>query len=170
MNELPQRWFEKIWFEPNTGCWLWGGSVDAKGYGMVRFNGKNARAHRAVFTVMTGITPVEIDHLCRERSCVNPAHLENVSKLENIARRPKPTECPKGHPLRGFNVFLNSKGKRCCRVCARNNSRKQNAKRMATYQHSVSDSNRAVAGRINILKARAARQKTFVTDTELLNA
>ena len=71
-----------------SGCWLWQGAKDPKGYGMARHNGKVCRAYRVIYEELVGLIPegLEIDHLCRVHACVNPEHLEPVTHRENILR------------------------------------------------------------------------------------
>ena len=111
--------------DPNSGCWLWLGTVNAKGYG--RF-GRGEMAHRASLRFQAIEIPVgmEVDHLCRIRSCVNPEHLEVVTHRENLmrgdtitARAAATTHCPQGHAYSGKNLTLSSNGKRGCRECHR---------------------------------------------------
>lgn len=111
--------------EPNTGCWLWlmGGCL---GYGRIRMGGVQIGAHRISYEAFIGPIPdgLEIDHLCRVRSCVNPAHLEPVTQAVNTARGNSPTaiwaresRCKRGHPLAGDNIARNAGGRRLCRTC-----------------------------------------------------
>jgi HNH endonuclease len=84
---------EKVQREPD-GCWTWLGTLSGSGrsralaYGYVRRHGRMQPAHRAYWEVLHGPVPdgLELDHLCRNRHCVNPDHLEPVTRLENIAR------------------------------------------------------------------------------------
>lgn len=76
--------------EAPNGCWEWKGKTDRDGYGTVWLGGTHKQAHREVFKALTGAEideGKELDHLCLNRKCVNPEHLECVEKLENIARR-----------------------------------------------------------------------------------
>lgn len=117
--------------EPNSGCLFWMGALNQFGYGRVGVNGRRTVAHRAIYEMACGpVDPsLELDHLCRVRCCVNPAHLEPVTKRVNGLRgvagvksgamqRAK-THCPHGHPYSGDNLFLRASGHRECRTCMR---------------------------------------------------
>mgnify|MGYP001582183338 CR=1 FL=1 len=69
-------------------CWLWPYAISKGGYGMIRFNGKTHRTHKWFYEIIKGSVPFncELDHLCRETSCMNPEHLEVVSHTENLRR------------------------------------------------------------------------------------
>lgn len=99
--------------EPNSGCWLWMGACNSKGYGRL---GASEMAHRAVLRTLGTIVPdgLEVDHLCRVRSCVNPAHLDIVTHQINLSRKPVPPTCPLGH-----SNFSIRRGKRECLECGR---------------------------------------------------
>lgn len=116
----------------DNGCWVWTGCCDKNGYGKIRGpGGKRVEyVHRAVYEDVVGPIPegLELDHLCRNRSCINPDHLEPVTRLENM-RRAGPTgvsrvnadktECIRGHPLSGANLYVTPDGRRQCRICRR---------------------------------------------------
>lgn len=96
--------------EPNSGCWLWMGRVNEKGYGL----SSHGLAHRFVLRLVGREVkpPLEVDHLCRVRCCVNPLHLEAVTHKENLARKPVSQTCPQGHVR-----FSIRNGKRRCLDC-----------------------------------------------------
>lgn len=106
------------------GCWLWTAALNpGAGYGIFQLApGKREYAHRLAYEWSIGpIDPVlELDHLCRERRCVNPLHLQAVTQHENQRRRPdrRVTHCPQGHPYSGDNLY-EWKGHRHCRACQR---------------------------------------------------
>jgi hypothetical protein len=125
--------------EPNSGCWLWTGQVNQYGYGRIRFpDGRTKVAHRVSFESEHGDVPepMQLDHLCRVRCCVNPDHLEIVTRLENVRRAVAHrrgndlSRCASGHELTGDNRQLRKDGKRkkvVCRECARASRLKWNA-------------------------------------------
>lgn len=113
-------------------CWLWQGVVTNAGYGHVWAKGRRILAHRVFYERHVGAIPLgmELDHLCRVRRCVNPAHLEPVTTRENILRGSAPTaanarktHCKRGHPLSGDNLYLN-RGRRICVTCMRDRDRR----------------------------------------------
>lgn len=77
--------------EPNSGCWLWTGSITSSGYGKIAVGGGNRAlvvAHRAMYESLVGPVPdgADLDHLCRIRRCINPRHLDPVTRSINICR------------------------------------------------------------------------------------
>lgn len=95
------RFLSKV--DVTESCWIWRGSVDRDGYG-VGFSSKlcSQRAHRAAYELIVGKIPdgLTLDHLCRNRLCVRPEHLEPVSFAVNQRRAKRlQTECKRGHPL-----------------------------------------------------------------------
>ncbi|KKN74894.1 hypothetical protein LCGC14_0386430 [marine sediment metagenome] len=110
-------------------CWLWRG-VTSQGYGRspIRCDGKYiyALAHRVAYEELVGPIPegLQLDHLCRVRNCVNPAHLEAVTSGENTRRGDTgknnaiKTHCPKGHPYDEENTRILPNGWRVCKECA----------------------------------------------------
>ena len=122
-------------------CWEWTGYRDRDGYGTVSYRDTKWLVHRIVWEALVGPIPdgLEVDHLCRNRSCCNPDHLEPVSCKENIRRgvtgkatgllRRAKTHCPHGHPYSGDNLYLRPSGSRECRICNRNSRRASRTRR-----------------------------------------
>ena len=112
-------------------CWNWLGSLDRDGYGRVRYNGRRTRAHRIAYELAIGPIPagLVIDHLCRNRRCVNPDHLEPVTSQENTRRgvtgqaraeqKRAQTHCEHGHEFTEANTAYRLTGGRKCKECHR---------------------------------------------------
>lgn len=105
-------------------CWLWLGAKNSKGYGLFLVSsGKGMAAHKFAYEHFVCDVPngLELDHLCRKRDCVNPAHLEPVTHKENLRRSPffgeKAQACRKGHPYDESNTRRNRRGYRYCAIC-----------------------------------------------------
>lgn len=114
------------------GCWVWTG-LKGNGYGLMKRNNRPERVHRLMYEMLVGKIPADrvMDHLCRNRACVNPRHLEVVSQQENILRgvgtaaiNARKKECLRGHPFSGSNLKITGQGKRVCLICR--NIRKKN--------------------------------------------
>ena len=129
--------------EPNTGCWLWTGATDRGGYGRIG-SGRRGRgtllAHRAMYEIDKGPIPdgLGLDHLCRVRCCVNPAHLDPTTTGENARRAAglgtmgqagrKKTHCPQGHEYTPENTYLYLGKHRKCKTCRLAADRRHRAK------------------------------------------
>lgn len=124
---LVDRLMSKVSPEPNSGCWLWMSFISPDGYARSQVvKGKHFLVHRTIFELFKGpiAQGLQLDHLCRVRCCVNPAHLEAVTLQENIKRgdtgkvnRSK-THCLRDHPFDTANTDYRD-GKRHCRECER---------------------------------------------------
>ena len=119
----------KVALDQETGCLNFLGSMSHNGYGQLGVyyeDGKRlVRTHRLAYKLVNGAIPVgmQIDHLCRNRRCCNPAHLEAVTSHENTRRGQSPsarnaaaTHCPHGHPYTPINTLVYA-GKRYCWAC-----------------------------------------------------
>lgn len=123
---------------PCDGCVEWTGFRTRDGYAST-WNPRRKTtqlAHRVVYEYMVGPVPddLTIDHLCRNRVCVNPAHLEPVTRAENT-RRGEPatkTRCVNGHPYDRANTYYRrGSGQRDCRACGRERVRRYKARTVA---------------------------------------
>lgn len=124
-----------------TGCWEWQGCLDSQGYGRITIEGRCDYVHRASWREHAGMEIPDgrvIDHVCENRACFNPAHLELVSTQENTNRRQNSqasrTHCPKGHRYAGHNLRIayDKKGMphRTCVACNKIRAREWRAARV----------------------------------------
>ena len=114
-------------------CWVWRKTIHTDGYGVIKIGSrtdgsrKNVKAHRFAYENLAGKIPegLVIDHLCRNRPCVNPDHMEPVTPLVNHSRGREPTKlyCKHGHPLFGPNMRLDKRGGRVCIQCNKDRCR-----------------------------------------------
>lgn len=132
MNHLTQAWLageslhrhaliDRIMAKTveDRGCWLYVGARKPSGYAAIGNGGSVRNGHRLVYELLVGPIPsgMELDHLCRVRECVNPAHLEPVTRNEN-GRRARKTHCKRGHEKSEANIYTSKRGIRHCRPCA----------------------------------------------------
>lgn len=140
-STLPESLWKRLIPEPNSGCWFWAGMINSGGYGQIyigrdlskhqpAFRGARMCIHRFMFETLVATVPVglQLDHLCRQRSCANPAHLEPVTPRENVRRgdagriaaalQLAKTHCPQGHEYSVQNTYLYH-GTRRCLPCMR---------------------------------------------------
>lgn len=115
---------------PTGFCWEWTGYRLDSGYGRMSFAGRMQVAHRIAYQILVGEIPngLQLDHLCRNRGCVNPDHLEPVTAQENMRRGFSPTSvtvrdgvCKRGHSMEDAYITTSAKGRpvRRCRKCTR---------------------------------------------------
>lgn len=139
---IEERFWAKVAKRPD-GCWEWLGARVSRGYGQLgsgMAEPTHVAAHRYSYALHRGPIPpgAELDHLCRNRWCVNPDHLEPVTHRENIlrgenhvARYARRTHCDRGHPFAGDNLIVRKTGARRCRECQRVAGRESMRRRRA---------------------------------------
>ena len=152
-GSLEERFWAKVQPEPMSGCYLWLGTGNQHGYSQISSGGHSSRmllAHRVAYELFVGPIPdhLELDHTCRVRSCVNPAHLEPVTRSENMRRSPfrlhatevaarrllARTTCRRGHPWAEETTGhqydkQRSEYRRYCLICDRAANRRSAALR-----------------------------------------
>lgn len=145
--EVKTRFYSKV-AVPGTpnGCWEWTGAKDKTGYGRFKINGKAEMSHRVSHMIFIGDIPegYDIDHLCRNTGCVNPEHIEAVTRQENylrglgpsLAKQREPcnkfkTHCVNGHPRTVENTCFDEKrNAKRCRICKNNQMKEYRRKRL----------------------------------------
>ncbi len=136
----------KVATVPETGCWLWLGYTNERGYGRVYAAGRMWLAHRLSWTQAKGDIPAGtfICHKCDTPSCVNPDHLFSGAAADNNADmaskgrhwRTKAINCVQGHSLSGANLTVNNRGDRVCLECKRKTAREwKRANKEARHEH-----------------------------------
>jgi hypothetical protein len=134
------RFFQKIRFTDT--CWIWTGSHGQR-YGQIRIDGRHFQSHRFAYELLVGPIPKgkELHHKCEVKHCVNPAHLQPVTRIEHMkitdidggAYHRTKMHCPKGHPYDEENTYYEKKG-RSCRECHRQATREWRKNKVGTRE------------------------------------
>jgi hypothetical protein len=136
MQSTEERFWSKV--RRTETCWEWTAGKKPAGYGAFADGYTTVLAHRFAYELLVGPIPegLHIDHLCRNRACVNPAHMEPVSTAENTRRgmaggayQLSVTHCPQGHSYDGDNTYVFPDGRRGCRSCMRASNRESARRR-----------------------------------------
>lgn len=132
MTHVRERLLSKIIEDKSRGCWIWTASLNGGGYARLGVDGHIRVAHRVSYECFRCEIPdgMYLDHLCRDRRCINPYHLEPVTHSVNcirgniganspLAQKQKAkTHCPKGHEYTDENTYINKNGARVCKKCS----------------------------------------------------
>jgi hypothetical protein len=134
------RFLSKVDQRDPVECWPWLGLMRPNGYGRFPVDGRIVSPHRFAWVLVNGRDPapgMELDHTCRNRACVNPAHMQEVTYRENVlrsnnraAQNARKTHCKHGHPFTPENTYVRPDGKgKHCRECNTRRQRELKARR-----------------------------------------
>lgn len=129
-HKVPEKVINSIFNNANVGevteCWEWNKSIGSHGYGQVGWTlaggvSVGTTAHRIAWIATNGLIPegMTIDHLCRNKKCINPSHLRLLTNEENARGNSHTlkTHCPAKHEYSGSNLYVDPSGHRRCRKC-----------------------------------------------------
>jgi hypothetical protein len=146
---LLDAWFWSRIQPLESGCWEWTGTRWRDGYGAIRLDGRQQRAHRIIYELLVGPIPAGLvpDHLCRNHWCVNPLHIEPVTNRENTKRgyraRGYDIRCAKGHLFTEANIYWRKDRahpvRECvaCRLAAKNRQRARDRQRRGALNSTI---------------------------------
>lgn len=126
--------------ETDAGCWVFTGALNAAGYGAIGDRGKVLRTHRVMYEHMVAEIPegLQLDHLCRNRACCNPYHMEPVTNYVNwmrgehrVVKVLRDGVCQRGHEMTPANTYRRKSGGVLCRACVLENNRAYRRRRAA---------------------------------------
>lgn len=132
-----RRFWAKVDVRSADECWLWTASTNTAGYGQFWLDTRQLGAHRVAYEALVGPIPdgLQIDHLCRVKNCLNPAHMEPVTQRVNLLRgdtvpaaNAVKAHCPQGHPYDAANTY-HWRRQRRCRECNRHRQREYMARK-----------------------------------------
>ena len=127
---------ERFWAKVDRSgdCWEWRSAFYSNGYGSFWLNGRSRLAHRVAYELTVGPIPegLQLDHVCRNTSCVNPGHLRAVTARVNTLRNSSPSAinaaksaCLRGHEFTVANTYVDRRGSRHCRTCRADRRKKE---------------------------------------------
>jgi hypothetical protein len=155
-NTIDERFWMQV--ERTESCWNWIGGQNGNGYGKFQVGGRKVYVHRWAYERFVGPIPdgLQVDHLCRNRACCNPEHLEPVTRLVNqlrgetiVAANLAKTHCVAGHELSGDNIEPRLMPWRICRECRRQRDRsyyERNRAKRVQYAAAYRKAKRALRG------------------------
>lgn len=133
------RRFRASYVVDGNGCWVWTRVLNSRGYARICVNNKMVLAHRWIWMRWNGEIPdgLCVDHICENKRCVNPDHMQLLTPRDNILRScPPKTRCPKGHVLDEVGYYMDS-GRRRCKPCHLERTNARYHRRMANKKISV---------------------------------
>lgn len=142
---LRARLLAKVRPDAALGCWVWTGCIAGTdgGYGQIRVKGRGLAAHRVAYELFVGPIPegLQLDHLCRNKHCVNPEHLEPVTASENKRRDHEASGlCRNGlHAKNDETMLVSRNGKRRCRPCMAETQRRYRARKLISLDEGTAD-------------------------------
>jgi len=162
-GSIKNRLFNLSYPEPNTGCYIWGGATYLNGYGILTINKKCLSAHRVSYYVHKGNIGygLVVDHLCNNKLCINPEHLQATTQKKNVlrgnsgsAKNSIKTHCYKGHEFTKENTRINNRGSRDCIICHKDKKKRYYKKHIAAILE-----NKAEYYKKNRTRIRASQKK-----------
>ena len=162
-----KRFEDKYVIDSDTGCWVWLAGKSTDGYGRFYYKGKTRNAHRVAYSLYVGTIDDDlvIDHVCRNKACVNPSHLRAVSQRQNVlensvgeaAKNINKTHCKHGHEFTPENTYDNHGGRGCI-TCLEEYRKEYRRKNLEIIRHK---------DRVRKRKMRLAKRKAKLHNKDI---